>query len=79
VVTWQPVADAVSYEILVRRTTSPTWEQVIPVGRVSRFVLPFQLDDGWASVRAVGADGHRSLARAAGSVAPAGPPTRYLR
>ena len=62
---WKPVADAVSYEILVRRTTSPTWERVIPVATGFRQQLDFQLDDGWAAVRAVGANGHRSLARAA--------------
>jgi hypothetical protein len=70
VLTWKPVEGAVGYEILVRRTTSPTWEQVIPVGRVSRHVLAFQLDDGWAGVRSVGATGHRSVARTAGPVAP---------
>jgi hypothetical protein len=75
-VTWLPVAGAVGYEILVRRTTSPTWEQAVPVGRVTRYVLPFQLDDGWAGVRAVGADGHRSLARVAGPVAPPVPIAR---
>jgi hypothetical protein len=52
--------------VLVRRTTSPTWEQVVPVGAGTRFILPAQLDDGWAAVRAVGAEGRRSLARAAG-------------
>ncbi|HEV7991469.1 MAG TPA: M28 family peptidase [Gemmatimonadaceae bacterium] len=69
-ITWQPVPGAIGYEILVRRTTSPTWEQVIPVGRVNRHVLAFQLDDGWAAVRSVGVGGHRSLARSAGPVAP---------
>jgi hypothetical protein len=64
--TWKPVQRAAGYEVLVRRTTSPTWEQVVPVGAVTRFILPAQLDDGWAAVRAVGAEGHRSLARAAG-------------
>ena len=57
---------AVAYEVLVRRTTSPTWEQIVPVGDVTRHSLAVQLDDGWAAVRAVGANGHRSLARAAG-------------
>jgi hypothetical protein len=66
-ITWKPVAGAAGYEVLVRRTTSPTWEQVISVGAVTRYALPIQLDDGWAAVRAVGVGGHRSLARAAGT------------
>jgi hypothetical protein len=69
-ITWRPVAGAASYEVLVRRTTSPTWERVIPVGTVTSFTLGFQLDDGWAAVRAVGRGGHRSLARAAGLAPP---------
>jgi hypothetical protein len=64
--TWKPVRSATGYEVLVRRTTSPTWEQVLPAGAGTHFTVPMQLDDGWAAVRAVGADGHRSLARAAG-------------
>jgi hypothetical protein len=64
--TWKPVRGATGYEVLVRRTTSPTWEQIVTAGAGTRFTLPMQLDDGWAAVRAVGADGHRSLARAAG-------------
>lgn len=62
---WPAVAGATGYEVLVRRTTSPTWERVMPVGSVTTYRLDFQLDDGWAAVRAVGASGHRSLARAA--------------
>ena len=62
---WTPVAGAARYEILVRRTTSPSWERVIPVSGGLTQQLDFQLDDGWAAVRAVGANGHRSLARAA--------------
>lgn len=65
-ITWRPVAGATSYELLLRRTTSPTWERVMPVGAVTSFTIGFQLDDGWAAVRAVGPSGHRSLARAAG-------------
>ncbi|HEY2065922.1 MAG TPA: M20/M25/M40 family metallo-hydrolase [Gemmatimonadaceae bacterium] len=65
-VSWTPVAGAARYEVLVRRTTSPTWERVIDAGTNRAAVLDFQLDDGWAAVRAVGANGHRSLARAAG-------------
>ena len=67
--TWKPVPGAMRYEVLVRRTTSPTWERVIPVTTGLTHRLDFQLDDGWAAVRAVGTNGHRSLARAAGQPA----------
>ena len=67
---WAPVAGAASYEVLVRRTWSPTWERVIPVGSATAFTLDYQLDDGWTAVRAVGADGHRSIARTAGAPVP---------
>jgi Peptidase family M28 len=66
---WTPVAGATRYEVLVRRTTSPSWDRVIPVSGGLTQRLDFQLDDGWAAVRAVGANGHRSLARAAGTTA----------
>ncbi|MEO8576344.1 MAG: M28 family peptidase, partial [Gemmatimonadales bacterium] len=58
---WKPVPGAVSYEILVRRTTSPIHEKVIRVSATS-YLVGDQLDDLSASVRAVGANGHRSLA-----------------
>ncbi|HEU4643529.1 MAG TPA: M28 family peptidase [Gemmatimonadaceae bacterium] len=61
---WKPSPGATAYEVLVRRTTSPTWERVIPVGSDTTYLLADQLDDLWAGVRAVGADGHRSLAAA---------------
>ncbi|MBA3672233.1 MAG: hypothetical protein H0W68_09460 [Gemmatimonadaceae bacterium] len=66
--TWEAVPGAASYEILVRRTTSPSWERVIPAGTATSYTLAFQLDDGWAAIRTVGANAHRSLARAAGTV-----------
>lgn len=74
-ITWRGVSGAVGYELLVRRTTAPTWERVIPVGRDTHYTLDFQLDDGWVAVRSVGPTGHRSLARAAGPAprAPARP------
>jgi len=60
--TWKPVPDATAYEVLVRRTFAPTWERIIPVGAATSYLLPDQLDDLWAAVRSVGANGHRSLA-----------------
>lgn len=59
---WKPAPGAVSYEVLVRRTTSPTYEKVIPVRGATSYLLADQLDDLWASVRSVGANGQRSLA-----------------
>jgi len=61
---WNAVPGATSYEVLFRRTFSPTYEKVYPVGSGTSFLLPDQLDDGWAAVRSVSASGHRSLASA---------------
>ena len=63
---WTSVPGATRYEVLVRRTTSPSWDRVIPVRAGLTHQLDYQLDDGWAAVRAVGPTGHRSIARAAG-------------
>jgi peptidase M28-like protein len=60
-VSWKPVAGAVRYEVLVRSTTAPTYERILDAGTAPPFTLAEQLDDLWASVRAVGADGARSL------------------
>ena len=62
--TWKEVPGATGYEVLFRRTTSPTYEKVYAVGANTSFLLPDQLDDGWAAVRSVGASGHRSLTAA---------------
>jgi hypothetical protein len=59
---WEPSAGATSYELLIRSTTAPTWERVIPLGNITRCTLRRQLDDEWAGVRAIGADGARSMA-----------------
>ncbi|MDB4875109.1 MAG: peptidase, partial [Gemmatimonadetes bacterium] len=83
---WDASPGATSYEVLIRRTTSPNWETVIPVGNVTRCTLRRQLDDEWSGVRAVSASGARSMAasmpapnvpraqRAAGAPAPAAAP-----
>jgi hypothetical protein len=63
-VSWREVPDAASYEVLFRRTTSPTYEKIYQAGAATSFLLPDQLDDGWAAVRAIGANGHRSLTSA---------------
>lgn len=60
--TWKPVAGATAYEVLLRRTTSATHERSILVSGATQYLVSDQLDDLWASVRSVGANGHRSLA-----------------
>src|SRR3954465_13952777 len=62
--TWQPVAGASAYEVLFRRTDAPTYEKIYQAGAATSFLLPDQLDDGWAAVRSVGPDGARSLTSA---------------
>jgi hypothetical protein len=61
---WLPGADAglAGYEILWRETTSPFWQGSEYVGNVTRATVPHSKDDHLFSVRAVGKDGHRSLA-----------------
>lgn len=61
-ISWKPSNGAASYEILMRRTTSSTHEHVIRVPSGTQYLLEDQLDDLFASVRAVGPNGHRSLA-----------------
>lgn len=61
---WNPIPAATSYEVLFRRTTAPTYEKIYPVPTGTTFLLPDQLDDGWAAVRSVAANGHRSLTAA---------------
>lgn len=68
---WSPVPNAASYELLVRRTTDPTYTRIVAAGTGTEFLLDEQLDDVWVGVRAVGADGHRSLTTVVG--APGGP------
>ncbi len=61
---WKEVPGASGYEVLFRRTTSPIYERIYRVGSVTSFLLPDQLDDGWAAVRTVGASGQPSLTAA---------------
>jgi hypothetical protein len=61
-ITWKRVAGAVAYEVLIRRTTSATHERSVMVTGSTQYLISEQLDDLWASVRSVGANGHRSLA-----------------
>ncbi len=64
---WSPVAGAAGYELLVRRTTAPTYTRIVTAANVTEFLLDEQLDDVWVGVRAVGADGHRSLTTVVGA------------
>ena len=59
---WRRSPGAAAYEVLVRRTSAPQWERVVGVGTDTTYLLSVQLDDAFAGVRAVGADGFRSLA-----------------
>jgi hypothetical protein len=61
--TWEasPGRLASGYEILWRSTTSPEWEQVEKVGDVRRTSLKLSKDNVIFAVRAVDAEGHRSL------------------
>jgi hypothetical protein len=63
-VSWREIPGAVRYEVLFRRTTAPTYEKIHQAGAAHSFLLPDQLDDGWAAVRAIGANGHSSLTSA---------------
>ena len=62
--TWEasPGGRATGYEVLWRETTSPEWEHVQKVGAVLRATLKLSKDNVIFAVRAVDAQGHRSLA-----------------
>jgi Zn-dependent M28 family amino/carboxypeptidase len=62
--TWQePPGDrAAGYEILWRATSSPDWEHVEKVGSAMRTTLHLSKDNVIFAVRAVDAEGHRSIA-----------------
>jgi hypothetical protein len=61
---WEPSPGglATGYEVLWRATTAPYWENVKPVGNVTRTTLNMSKDNVIFAVRAVDAKGHRSLA-----------------
>lgn len=69
-VSWKAVPNAAKYEVLFRATSSPTWTVIADAGTATSYLLDQQLDDGWAAVRAVSADGHRSLTTVANTGAP---------
>jgi hypothetical protein len=61
--TWEssPGGLASGYEILWRATTSPEWERVEKVGKVTRATLKLSKDNVIFAVRAVDVHGHPSL------------------
>jgi hypothetical protein len=61
--TWEnsPGGLASGYEVVWRATTSPEWEHVEKVGSVTRSTLKLSKDNVIFAVRAVDAQGHRSL------------------
>lgn len=67
---WAPVPGAVSYEVLVRPTTSAQYERVYMAGSGTSYELNYQLDDAWAGIRAVSASGHKSLTSVVPRTAP---------
>ncbi len=61
--TWEasPGGLATGYEVLWRATTSPEWEYVQKIGNVLRATLNLSKDNVIFAVRALDAQGHRSL------------------
>jgi hypothetical protein len=61
--TWEasPGGRAKEYEVLWRATTSPDWEHAERIGGVTRATLKLSKDNVIFAVRAVDAEGHRSL------------------
>lgn len=61
---WEASPDglAVGYEVVWRATGAPDWEHAKNVGNATQVTLPFSKDNVIFAVRAVGKDGHKSLA-----------------
>ncbi|HEX4749249.1 MAG TPA: M20/M25/M40 family metallo-hydrolase [Bryobacteraceae bacterium] len=68
VMTWhndQPEPDLLGYAVVMRKTTSPTWEKEIFVGNVTTYTLPrLNIDEVVLGVKAVDKDGNESLVSA---------------
>ncbi|MGI9015200.1 MAG: M28 family peptidase [Phycisphaerales bacterium] len=56
-----PQPDVAGYEIAVRDTTSPQWQEVIDVGNVLEYTIDRSKDNWFFGVRAYDKDGNRSL------------------
>jgi Peptidase family M28 len=59
---WKPAIGAASYEIVWRSTTASDWEYAQNVGNVTEAVAPVSKDDYILGVRAIDAQGRRSVA-----------------
>jgi hypothetical protein len=59
--TWDKSPRASGYEVLWRATASPDWEHAKDVGNVTRATLPISKDNVIFAVRAIDAEGDRSL------------------
>lgn len=59
---WDASSGAAGYEVLWRATSSPDWEHAQSVGNATQATLKVSKDNVIFAVRAVDADGHRSLA-----------------
>ena len=67
VLRWEPSAapDLAGYAVVIRSTTSPTWEREIWVGDVTSYTIQdFSIDDVVLGVKAVDNDGNQSLVSA---------------
>lgn len=60
--TWDSSPGASGYEVLWRATTSAEWEHARNIGSLTRSTIPVSKDNVIFAVRAVDAQGHRSLA-----------------
>jgi hypothetical protein len=58
---WQPSPGASGYEVIWRATSSPAWEHAQSIGNVTTTTLKISKDNVIFAVRAVDAQGHRSL------------------
>lgn len=58
---WQPSAGAASYEIVWRATDAAQWQYGKNVGNVTEATVPISKDDYVLGVRAIDAQGHRSV------------------
>jgi hypothetical protein len=58
---WEASPGASGYEVLWRATTSPYWEQAKAVGNTTRITLDVAKDNVIFAVRALDAQGHRSV------------------
>ena len=59
--TWEPFPRAVSYQVLWRETTSPTWDHSERIGNETHATLKLSKDNLIFAVRSVDAAGHKSL------------------